>query len=158
MPFFISAYKNNQTIPIDNSTTTPPGTLTFPTGSTSTFNDTVVFWYRPHPKSTVPSADPLPAPTSYNFAEDLIECIAILATAGTIVIHTGENSQSFSGVSGFNQFSLPFSVGSQSVELVRNGVSVACGVGNVPISSAVTKYNFNAVVGKAVPGGGSAPA
>ena len=101
----------------------------------------------------MPSSDPLPAPTSFDFADDIIQVIAILSSPGTIVVHTGGNSQSFSGVTGFNQFSVDFAEGQQSVELVRDGVSVACGVGEVPISSAITTYNFNAAVGKAVPGG-----
>lgn len=116
--------------------------------------DTVVFWYRPHPKDAVASGDPLAQPTGSSFPDDNLELIAILEAPATIVLHSGEKSESYAAIKGFNQITLEgFQEGEQKVEVVRHGVVVSCGVGEVPISSNIEKYNFNAVVGKAVPGG-----
>jgi len=155
LPFFIAAYKSNQTFPTGNSTIVP-GSLSFPTAPTNIVNDTVVFWYRPHSKDAVASTDSLPVPTSNTDADDIVHCIAILSEPGTIVINSGSSSQSFSAVAGFNEFSLDFVPGTQSVELVRNGQTVACGTGANPIVSAPQTYNYNAVVTQVVPGGCSA--
>jgi glucan endo-1,3-alpha-glucosidase len=154
LPYFIAAYKSNQTFQSDSANITP-GSLSFPTAPTPT-NDTVVFWYRPHPMGAVATSDSLPAPTSYDDADDILHVIALLAEPGTIVINSGGSSQSFSAVTGFNEFSLDFQVGSQSVELVRNGQTVACGTGANSIVSAPSLYNYNADVTKLVPGGCSA--
>jgi hypothetical protein len=116
--------------------------------------ETVVFWYRSHPKHAVASGDPLGQPSGFTFPDDDLQVIAILESPATIVIHSGWKSESYSAIKGFNELTLEdFQEGVQKVEVVRNAVVVACGVGSVPISSNIQKYNYNAVVGKAVPDG-----
>jgi glucan endo-1,3-alpha-glucosidase len=149
--FFIASYKSGKTIP----TGIPdPSKDLFHDNLVHLASEKVVFWYRPHPKSAVATADPLPQPTSFSFADDNLHVVALLHSPGTIVIHSGSKSESYSAVEGFNEFILTgFQEGEQKVELVRNGEDVACGVGDVQISSVIDKYNFNAVVKRAVPGG-----
>jgi glucan endo-1,3-alpha-glucosidase len=155
LPFFIRAYKANHTI--DGSafaTKSSNQTSALASIPVKNLKDTVVFWYRPHPKDAVASSDPLPQPTGGSFPDDDLVVIAILEAPATIVINSGSKSESYAAIKGFNQITLEgFQEGEQQVEVVRNGVVVSCGIGEVPISSSIEKYNFNAVVGKAVPGG-----
>lgn len=121
--------------------------------------ETLVFWYRSHPKDAIATGDPLAQPTGFTYPDDDLVVIAILEKAATIVIHSGSKSESYAAIKGFNQITLEeFKEGQQKVEVVRNGVVVACGIGSVDISSNIQRYNFNAVVGKAVPGGCAAAA
>ncbi len=156
LPFFIKAYKANHTI--DGSAfaikTSSSSTNALASIPVTNLTDTVVFWYRPHPKDAIASSDPLAQPTGASFPDDDLELIAILEAPATIVIHSGGKSESYAAIQGFNQISLEgFQEGEQKVEVVRNGVVVSCGIGEVPITSNIEKYNFNAVVGKTVPGG-----
>jgi glucan endo-1,3-alpha-glucosidase len=149
--FFIASYKSGKTIP----TGIPdPITDTFHNSLVHDAAEKVVFWYRSHPKMAVASADPLPQPTSFTFADDDLHVIALLHSPGTIVITSGGKPESYSAVEGFNEFVFTgFQEGQQQVELVRDGGVVACGIGNVSISSNIETYNFNAVVQRAIPGG-----
>jgi glucan endo-1,3-alpha-glucosidase len=151
LPFFIASYKSGQTIPVP-PTDPLPNTFTVPTDVNIT--DTVVFYYRPHSKDAVASGDPLPPPTTAQFANDCVTVIAVLAEPGTIVVNSASLSQSYAAVQGLNTIELPgFEEGTQTVELVRNGVTVLCGVGNVAINNNIGYYNFNAAVVQAVVGG-----
>jgi glucan endo-1,3-alpha-glucosidase len=137
IPFFITAYKgglNLSDVPV--------------------VEDTIVFYYRPHSRDAVASADPLPAPTGAPWPDDNLQALLFLTSPGTLVITSGSNSQSFSVLAGFNEITYEgFSEGQQQVELVRDGVVVACGTGSVPINNDIEVYNFNAAVAQAVPGG-----
>ena len=116
-------------------------------------SETVVFWYRSHSRDAIASADPLPAPSGFTFPDDDLVALAFFESPATIVLHSGSKSESYAAITGFNQFVLEgFQEGVQQVEVVRDGAVVSCGVGSVPISNDIELYNFNAVVGKVVPG------
>jgi len=174
LPYFIAAYKSGQTslsaptslqLNANTPTVTVPGAVVpaqsaAPSAAPASIagpvpgGDTVVFWYRPHSKGATASADPFGPPQGAPWPDDNVQVLAILSTPGTIVIHSGGKSESYAAVVGVNEFTLEwFAEGTQQVELVRNGGVVACGVGGVPISNSISHYNFNAVVGKVVPGG-----
>ena len=79
--------------------------------------------------------------------------VAILASPATVIIHSGSKSQSFSAKAEVNFFVLQgFMEGQQSIQVVRNGKTQLCGVGNISINNTIDKYNFNAVVGDATIG------
>src|SRR5262247_2361680 len=61
LPFFIAAYKNNQTLSLP--TVVPlPDTFNSPIGGVDSTNETITFWYRSHRFSATATGDPLPVP------------------------------------------------------------------------------------------------
>ncbi|KAF7975500.1 hypothetical protein HWV62_9427 [Athelia sp. TMB] len=113
----------------------------------------LVYYYRPNPKGAGCS-DPVTQPTGYTYDGDSIFVIALVKTAGTVVITSGGASTSISVPAGITTVSAPMNTGVQSFALTRSGSTVLSGTSSLQVTSSCSVYNFNAYVGS-VTGGGS---
>jgi hypothetical protein len=87
---------------------------------------------------------PLVRQRDYAVVEDRLYSIVMLKGPGTVVLHSGSNSQSFAAPAGISEFSMPFSNGVQSIELRRSGTSVLSAQSGVQINSDPTGlFNYN---------------
>ncbi|KAK7464127.1 hypothetical protein VKT23_006291 [Stygiomarasmius scandens] len=110
--------------------------------------DTVVFWYRAHPKSVTCSGGD--RPRNSDFPADAIFAWSLLTSPATISLDVGSNHAEFDAGTGVGIGSVPFpSEDSQIpfVQIIRNSVSVKSIHGSMFITNACSYYNFNPWVG-----------
>ncbi|EPQ56645.1 glycoside hydrolase [Gloeophyllum trabeum ATCC 11539] len=126
--YYIQNYKNN----------------TAPSIST----DTVVFWYRAHPKGVTCSTGTLPRNAA--FPADAVFAMAILSSPATISLDIGSNHAEFQADAGVTMGSVPFPAEDSQIpyiQIIRNGNKIADGYGSMYVTNACSYYNFNPWVG-----------
>ena len=115
--------------------------------------DTVVYWYRTHPKSVFCSGG---APVRMStYPEDAIFALAMLADstpAATITLDVGSNHAEFTANGGnltIGKVPFPKEDGQTPwFKLVKNGATVKESSGNYDITNNCAYYNFNPTVGQ----------
>lgn len=133
--YYISWWKNG----------TPPAITT----------DQVVYWYRIHPKATVCTGGSSTDIRNNEYPVDAVFAWALVSAASTISMSVGTNQYWTFKADGsgpaMNMVPFPEYVSqtgvSPEIAVMRNGVTVASGTGDVAISSACDWQNFNPVVG-----------
>ncbi|KAL8283904.1 hypothetical protein RQP46_005336 [Phenoliferia psychrophenolica] len=110
-------------------------------------SETIVWWYRPHPKSATASADSLPAPSNVDWTDDYIYAAVLIpakSKATHILFYSGDSAPSTQTVSsGVNLLRAPFVAGNTGLTLVdKKGNTILAGNGTAIISNPAT-YNFN---------------
>ncbi|KAF5343341.1 hypothetical protein D9758_014180 [Tetrapyrgos nigripes] len=121
----------------------------FKNGSPPSINtDTVVFWYRAHPKAVTCSGGD--RPRNSDFPADAIFAFSMLTSPATISLDVGSRHTEFNAGVGVAIGSIPFpSEDSQIpfIQIIRNGVSTKSIHGSTFITNACSYYNFNPWVG-----------
>jgi len=113
-------------------------------------NDTVVFWYRIHPKNvTCSTGSP---PRNADFPEDIIIAMALLSEPANITLDIGSNHVEFQAGAGVTTSSIPFPPEDKEIafiQIIRNNQTVKSGFGDSPpmITNDCSYYNFNPWVG-----------
>jgi len=113
-------------------------------------DDSIVFWYRTHPKGVSCSSGVLPRNAAY--PADIIIAAALLSEAATISLDVGSNHVEFQAGPGITAGSIPFPSEDSQIaylQIIRNGQTVKSGYGTSPISitNGCSYYNFNPWVG-----------
>ncbi|KAF7972300.1 hypothetical protein HWV62_18470 [Athelia sp. TMB] len=93
------------------------------------------------------ATSPTVTPTGYTYDGDSIFVIAMVKTAGTVVITSGGTSTSISVPAGITTVSAPMKTGVQSFKLTRSGSTILSGTSSLQVTSSCSVYNFNAYVG-----------
>ncbi|GAO46524.1 hypothetical protein G7K_0754-t1 [Saitoella complicata NRRL Y-17804] len=117
---------------------------------TSVLQEKIWYWYRPHSKSAVATADPYGLPEWADVAKDVVTVVVALAAPATLYVTSGSNTVAQECTeSGMHAFQFgPFVEGEQRFLLVRDGQVVLNGTGTVDIEGlSVKEYNFNAATG-----------
>lgn len=117
--------------------------------------DQVVYWYRVHPKATICTGGSSTAIRNNEYPVDAVFAWALVTSASTISMSVGTNKYWTFKADGsgpaMNMVPFPEYVSqtgvSPEIAVMRNGVVVASGTGEVAISSACDWQNFNPVVG-----------
>ncbi|THH00598.1 hypothetical protein EW026_g1960 [Hermanssonia centrifuga] len=126
--YYISWYKNGSPPPIGD--------------------DSVVFWYRAHPKDAVCTNGA--RPRNADFPADAIFALALLSDNATISLDVGSSHAQFDAGPGATIGSVPFpSEDSQIpfIQIIKNGQTVKSGYGSEYITQNCDYYNFNPWVG-----------
>ncbi|KZT25212.1 glycoside hydrolase family 71 protein [Neolentinus lepideus HHB14362 ss-1] len=126
--YYISYYKNN--------------------AAPTVTNDTVVFWYRSHPKNVTCSGGLLPR--NSDFPVDAVFAMAILSDTATISLDIGSSHSQFNAGPGVTMGSVPFPTEDSQIpyiQILRNGTQVASGYGSMSVTQSCSYYNFNPFVG-----------
>ncbi|KAI5888703.1 glycoside hydrolase family 71 protein [Schizophyllum commune H4-8] len=126
----------------------------YKTGSKPTLTeDTVVYWYRTHPKGVSCSGGAPVRMSSY--PEDAIFALAMLADStpsATVTLDVGSNHAEFTANGGnltIGKVPFPKEDGQTPwFKLVKNGATVKEGSGNYDITTNCAYYNFNPTVGQ----------
>lgn len=115
--------------------------------------DTVVYWYRTHPKGVSCSGGTPPRMSTY--PEDAIFALAMLADStpqATITLDVGSNHAEFIAGGGnltMGQVAFPSEDGQTPwFKIVKNGATSKEGSGNHDIKNSCSYYNFNPTVGQ----------
>ncbi|KAJ6490059.1 glycoside hydrolase [Mycena sanguinolenta] len=127
---YIAAYKNGGPVTISPS------------------DESIVYWYRPHPKGLSCSEPFLGPPTGQSFPADGVWAATLLASPATLTMTSGTYSYTTTAPAGINYFATGMGSGQPTFELVRNGVTITQGTGGLSIDlNSCNIYNFNAFVG-----------
>ncbi|KAF7328505.1 Glycoside hydrolase [Mycena venus] len=127
---YIAAYKNGGPVTISPS------------------DESIVYWYRPHPKGLSCSDPFLGPPTGQSFPADGVWAATLLASPATLTMTSGTFSYTTTAPAGINYFATGMGSGQPTFELVRSGVTITQGVGGLSIDlNSCNIYNFNAFVG-----------
>ncbi|KAF8152842.1 glycoside hydrolase family 71 protein [Mycena galopus ATCC 62051] len=109
--------------------------------------DELVYYYRPTPKGVSCSDPNAGQPTGYEYDDDSVFVIAMLASAGTVTITSGSNAPvEFQLPAGVTTIAAPMGLGTQTFALSSSTASFS-GNGGLQITDQCTVYNFNAYVG-----------
>ncbi|KAL2314500.1 Glucan endo-1,3-alpha-glucosidase agn1 [Schizosaccharomyces pombe] len=109
--------------------------------------ESLFYWYRPTPKSATATADSLSYPSGGDYMEDEIFVLVYLLQSAEVTVTCGSTTQTFSGVPGVNQFTIPMETNaSPSFTVARQGGTLASGTGPEIVDS-LSIYNFNAYTG-----------
>ena len=109
--------------------------------------DDLCYCYRTHPKDAVASHDLFGPVTACHQAEDLIYVTTLLTAPATLVVKTGTQTLTYPVPAGIGNTRVPFQVGTQSFQLLRNGKTVLSQTGSEPIIANPVEYNFNYFTG-----------
>ncbi|KAF3904057.1 hypothetical protein ABW20_dc0104874 [Dactylellina cionopaga] len=121
----------------------------------SVSQDSLVYWYRTHPKGAACTGDTLGAPNGANMLYDNVYVTTLLTTPAVLTIKSGGNSQVTINVpAGVVTSNVTMGIGAQSFSLTRNGQTLMSGTGGMEIKSTCTIYNFNPYVGSLTGNGG----
>ncbi|KAJ6465603.1 glycoside hydrolase family 71 protein [Mycena vitilis] len=121
----------------------------YKTGAAPTVaSDTVVFWYRAHPKlATCSGGFP---PRMATFPADAVFALSLLATPATISLDIGSSHAQFDAGVGAALGSVNFPVEDGQIpfiQIVRDGTTVKSAHGSVSVTESCDWYNFNPYVG-----------
>ncbi|KAF7378461.1 hypothetical protein MSAN_00273200 [Mycena sanguinolenta] len=111
-------------------------------------NDTVVFWYRAHPKAVSCSGGW--APRMVDFPADAVFAMSLLSSPATISLDIGSTHAQFDAGVGAAIGSVNFPVEDAQIpfiQIIRNGQTVKSGFGSVFVTESCSWYNFNPFVG-----------
>ena len=112
-------------------------------------NDAIYFFYRTQPMNMVATNDTRgPVASRTGGVQDVIYVTAILPSAATLQVTSGSTQQTFQLPAGNSSIRVPFSVGSQTFTLSRNGKQLLTKQGE-PVVSSAPEYNFNYYTGSA---------
>ncbi|KAM0755751.1 hypothetical protein T439DRAFT_376053 [Meredithblackwellia eburnea MCA 4105] len=120
----------------------------FKTGAAPTIkSETVVWWYRPHPKAVKATSDSLQAPTNAEWVDDNLYAAALIpagSKAKSIVFTTGGKATNpISVTAGVNLVKAPFAAGKQSIALVDStGANLLRGDGSDRLQFYPTELKF----------------
>ncbi len=111
-------------------------------------SDSLCYCYRTHPKNAVATHDLFGPVTSFNGqVQDMIYVTTLLTAPAKLVVTTGGQALTYMVPSGIGNTRVPFQVGTQSFQLVRNGRTVLSQTSTEPIIANPTEYNFNYYTG-----------
>ena len=106
-------------------------------------SDSLYCFYRTHPKKAVATNDHYgPIYWFIGDCEDDIYITTILTAPATLVVTTGSQTVTLPVAAGLVNTRVPFQVGAQTFQILRNGQTVVSQIGT-PIIAAPTEYNFN---------------
>ncbi|KAJ7190770.1 glycoside hydrolase family 71 protein [Mycena pura] len=111
-------------------------------------DDTVVFWYRAHPKAVSCSGGW--APRMASFPADAVFALALLASPATITLDIGSMHAQWDAAPGASLGSVPFPVEDAQIpfiQIIRGGQTVKSMFGSVFVTESCSWYNFNPFVG-----------
>lgn len=110
--------------------------------------DQLVYWYRPTPKSTVCTGDPVGPSDGYQLLSDSIFITTMLTKPATLIVTSGTRSPIAIDVpAGIVTSNVTMGVGGQFFYLKRNGATILSGLGGRVVTDTCKYYNFNAYVG-----------
>lgn len=137
---YIAAYKAGLSAPVVNQ-------------------DQLVYWYRPTPKNTQCTGDPLGPPNGRDLLADVVFVTTLLTAPGQLTVQSGGNAPVTIDVpAGVTTHNFTMGVGSQQFHVSRSGSQILGGTGGLDIKNTCTFYNFNAYVGSFNgTGGGNSP-
>ncbi|KAK5082398.1 hypothetical protein LTR05_007545 [Lithohypha guttulata] len=120
-----------------------PYIAAYKAGATSVANyitqDQLFYWYRPQPMTAnCDSTDTcwqgpeggdyyIGRPNGYQTVTDSVFVVALLRSAGTVQVTSGNNVRSFSASPGATSFTVPMGVGQQKFSLTQGGTTVLSG-------------------------------
>ena len=111
-------------------------------------SDELVYWYRPTPKDTACSPDPLGDARGKELLEDLIFVSTLLTQSADLTVKSGSQSPvTIAAPAGINTFNFTMGVGSQEFTVSRGGNKVLGGVSPKDVADSCTTFNYNAFVG-----------
>ncbi|KAL7419081.1 hypothetical protein Q5752_005917 [Cryptotrichosporon argae] len=113
--------------------------------------DQLYLWSRPHSKNATPSAPTNPKPTYWDYTDDNLYAIAILASPATVTVTSGTNYATYYLNKGVNKIALASAVGTITGKIVRNGATVKSydSTGAFSYTATPVDYNFNYFVASA---------
>ncbi|HEY3331579.1 MAG TPA: endo-1,3-alpha-glucanase family glycosylhydrolase [Capsulimonadaceae bacterium] len=104
--------------------------------------DNLYYAYRTHPKDVIATDDKSgPVLAFYGGAPDTLFVTTILTKPATLVVTTGDSVTKIDVPKGIHHSSVPFRVGDQKFELLRDGKVLLSAIGD-PIRETVKEYNF----------------
>ena len=103
----------------------------------------LVYWYRQSPKAACGAFDGIET------LQDSVFVVALLKSAGTITITSGENTKTFEVAAGANAYQVYMGVGKQIFSLARSGANIFSSSSTFEISNECSPINLNAFVGTA---------
>ena len=107
-----------------------------------TTSDSLYYFYRTHPKAAVATSDPLPAVGYFvGTCTDTIFVTSILTSPATLVVTSGSQTTTYPVPAGVSHTRIPFQVGAQSFQLIRNSRTVLSQTGQ-PIVDSPAQYDF----------------
>ena len=129
-------------------------------------SDQLIYWYRPQPKTVNCDATDtcmagtegenyyIGKPNGWNTLSDSVFVVALLKSAGTVQVTSGNSKKSFEAPAGASIHMAPMGTGKQTFALSRNGQNVLSGTSAKDIINGCVcgLYNFNAYVGSLPPG------
>ncbi|KAF9693418.1 hypothetical protein EKO04_008568 [Ascochyta lentis] len=101
----------------------------------------LVYWYRRSPKAACATFDGIET------LQDSVFVVALLRSAGTIIITSGVNNQTFEAGPGASAYQIDMAVGKQTFTLARSGVNIFSSTGTLEVSNNCNPVNLNAFVG-----------
>lgn len=105
--------------------------------------DSLYLFYYTHSKDTTATADSCKVANSEDLSDD-VYVTTMLTNPASVVLTSGNVSQTFSAPAGINTFNMGFKEGQQSASLKRGGAVIKKISGNIPITNgAISRYNFN---------------
>ena len=113
-------------------------------------NETITYWYRPHPRTTYCPFDSAGVPKlAVEWAADAVFAATSLRTPATLTMTSGNATATKEMQAGINYMSVPMRLGSPTFRLERNGTTIASGTGSLEITGNCNEriYNFNAFTG-----------
>jgi hypothetical protein len=111
--------------------------------------DFIALAHRPHPENVsgvngTTDSIGLVKQVDYSVVEDRLYAAVMLTQPGQVRLTSGTSSQTFDVPAGVAEVSMPFAVGIQKIELVRNGATQLSATSAIPITlGPVTLFNFN---------------
>ena len=110
--------------------------------------DQLVYWYRPTPKNTVCTGDPVGPSDGYQMLSDSIFITTMLTKPATLIVTSGTKAPvSINVPAGIVTSNVTMGVGGQFFYLKRDGATIMSGLGGRVVTDKCQFYNFNAYVG-----------
>ncbi len=110
--------------------------------------DQLVYWYRPTPKNTKCTGDPVPPPDGIQYLSDVVFVTTMLTSPANLIVKSGSRAPvTIKVAAGIVTSKVTMGVGTQAFVVQRNGATIISGNGGKAISSSCVYYNFNAYVG-----------
>jgi len=110
--------------------------------------DNLCYCYRTHPKNAVATHDGVGPVTSFNGdVQDMIYVTTLLTAPATLVVTTGTQTLTYPVSAGIANTRVPFQVGTQSFQVLRNGKTVLSQTSAEPIVAVPAEYDFNYYTG-----------
>ncbi|KAF3935590.1 hypothetical protein ABW19_dt0203796 [Dactylella cylindrospora] len=114
----------------------------------SVSQDSLVYWYRPHPKGATCTSDTLGRPNGADMLYDNVYVTTLLTSPATLIVKSGGNAAVTKSVpAGVFTSNFTMGIGAQTFTLQRNGQNLLSGTGGLEIKNTCATYNFNPYVG-----------
>ncbi|VUC31218.1 unnamed protein product [Clonostachys rosea] len=111
-------------------------------------SDQLVYWFRPHPKDAVCTADTLGAPRGKELLADVVFVTTMLTEAGELTVTSGSNAPvTVNAEAGIHTFNFTMGVGAQDFRVKRGGADLLGGTSEKQIDDACEQFNYNPYVG-----------